>query len=486
MQRPSPERVAEIVEPLLRTARIPGIGIAVVCAGTVVLATGYGYRDLAAKLPVTAQTLYPIASTTKAMNATLLGLLADDGMLEWDAPVRRYLADFSLGDACRSANVTLRDLVTMRTGLPPHDWMWLESRIDRAELVHRLRFLAPVAGLRERFQYNNLTVTAAGHIAELVCAESWGRLMATRLFDPLAMKSTVVGRPAQGNITLAYFENGHRELEVTQPLFGEVTAPSGGAVYSTLEDMTRWMLFNLDSGRARERQLIQPATLQEIGSPQIVVPPASAPELTVQPCYAMGWYVDNYWGHRRLLHGGYHHDVNSDVMLLPDDGVGIVSFTNFGFPRLARFLNQSVLDLVMGVTHERTLSGKLAEYERKIEETARRNAAARFVSGTVPSHSIEDYTGRFTHPAYGTIEIERGEGGLALRRHDLFLSLRHRHYDAWVAVDADRFGIHIPQPFERASALLFETNGEGEIAAFTLKFELLADAVRFAKQGVRA
>jgi hypothetical protein len=108
------------------------------------------------------------------------------------------------------------------------------------------------------------------------------------------------------------------------------------------------------------------------------------------------------------------------------------------------------------------------------------------VSGTLPSHPLEDYTGRFAHPAYGAIEIQKSGADLALRRHDLVLSLRHRHYDAWVAVDGDRFGIHIPQPFEHASPLLFETNAEGEIAAFTLKFEPLAEAIRFEKHGVRS
>src|SRR5271156_841420 len=147
------EKLDSIIGPMLRAARVPGAAIAVVAGGEVVYAQGYGYRDLVAKLPVTPDTVYPIASTTKAINATLLGMLVDEGRLAWDAPVQNYLPRFRIGDSSRSSQITVRDLLLMRTGLPRHDWLWIENPTNRADLVERLRYLEMSAGFRERFQY---------------------------------------------------------------------------------------------------------------------------------------------------------------------------------------------------------------------------------------------------------------------------------------------------------------------------------------------
>jgi CubicO group peptidase (beta-lactamase class C family) len=134
-------RLDRYIEALLRDGRIPGAAIAVVAGGETVFAKGYGERHLEPKLAANAQTIYPIASTTKAINATLIGLLVDDGMIGWDVPLQHYLPGFRLGDAEVSATVNIRDLLTMRTGLPRHDWLWVENPMNRAALIERLQYL---------------------------------------------------------------------------------------------------------------------------------------------------------------------------------------------------------------------------------------------------------------------------------------------------------------------------------------------------------
>src|SRR5690348_10821115 len=126
--------VDALLTPLLRQARIPGVAIAVVIGEELVYAKGFGSRNLAQNAPMTPDTLYPIASTTKSINATLLAMLVDDGLIQWDTPVRRYLPHFALRDEMASARATLRDLVTMRTGLPRHDWVWIANPGSRAQL----------------------------------------------------------------------------------------------------------------------------------------------------------------------------------------------------------------------------------------------------------------------------------------------------------------------------------------------------------------
>jgi len=170
-----------IVPPVLRAARIPGAALAVVAEGETLFANGYGYRDLQQRLPLTGRTIFPIASTSKALNAVLIGMLVDEGRLAWDVPVQQYLPQFQLSDPLISAQVTLRDLLAMRTGLPRHDWVWLGHPMSRPSLVSRLRHLPLSAGFRERFQYSNISATSAGHIAEVVTG--WPKTRDSRIFS---------------------------------------------------------------------------------------------------------------------------------------------------------------------------------------------------------------------------------------------------------------------------------------------------------------
>jgi len=460
--------IDRFVEATLRAARIPGAALAVVAHGETVFCRAYGYRDLEAQLPVTPGTAYPIASTTKAINATLLGMLVDEGRLAWDTPVQCYLPRFGLGGSVVASQVTLRDLVTMRTGLPRHDWMWVDNPLTRAQLVERLGFLALSAGFRERFQYNNLTATTAGHIAEVVTGCAWEELVRTRILEPLGMSDTTFGWPDNGEPTLSYHEGSRRELLVTRRFATEVTAPSGGSIYSTVRDMARWISFNIQGAQR----------LAEIHTPRMVVgSDGSGP--TPDASYALGWFVDYYNGHERVSHGGYLHDVNSDVMIFPQAGVGIVSFTNFGPPRMAGFINQCVFDLCMGLAPAQTLEAKLAEYERKIEQTCERNSSVRKVAGTAPSHPLCDYAGGYAHPAYGNVTISCCAGGLAFRRNELTLELQHWHFDFWVARNADLFPIHTPHAFDPVSLFSFETTSGGAIGSVSIRLEPAVDPIRF-------
>lgn len=479
--RPQLGKLDVLIESMLRAARIPGAAIAIVTDGEIVFTQGYGYRDLAAKLPVTSETRYPIASTTKAINATLLGMLVDDGLLTWDAPVQSYLPRFRLGDAFTSSHVTVRDLITLRTGLPRHDWAWMENPSSRADLVERIRYLAVSADFRERFQYNNLTVTASGHIAEVVTGRSWEELVQERLFQPLGMHATGFALPPTDNVTLSYHENSYRDLKPTERLATEVTGPSGGSIHSTVLDMAVWVSWNLNGGNVLGRPLVKSQTLCEIHSPQVLTgSDPSAP--TANAAYALGWFVYVYNGHHCLSHGGYLHDVCSDVMFFPRKRLGIVSFTNFGFPNLAKLLNYHTFDLLMGLEPVQTLEEKLAEYEKNVVDTRQRNDLLRRVENTSPSHPLEDYAGVYAHLGYGKIRILRNGRDLMFQRNRLVLPLQHWHYDAWVAKDSGIFYIHIAHAFDAASRFVFETNADGEIDAVSIPLEPAVAPIRFEKE----
>ena len=479
------EELDATVEPLLRAARIPGAAVAIVSGGRLILAKGYGRRDMKANLPMTADTCYPIGSTTKAITATLIGMMVDEGRLAWDAPVQTYLPWFRLYDCNISAQVTLRDLLAMRTGLPRHEWTWIGDSIGRASLVERLKHLEPTAGFRERFQYSNLTSAAAGHIAEVVSGRSWEDLVQQRILTPLGMDRTGFARPTAGRFNLSYHEGGIRELQVNQPHSIEVLGPAGGSINSTVEDMARWMSFNLGSGTWQGRKLIESQTLAEVQAPLIAARgDATCP--TPGAAYAMCWFVDHYNGRPRTSHVGYIHDVSSAVMLFPEDGMGIVCFTNFGAARLARVIGQYALDWVMGFKPEQTVEEQLLQYEAKIAATRESIASVPRARETTPSHPLDDYAGTYEDPGYGKITIRRDGRELQLCRGELILPLRHWHYDGWVAANAESFPLEVfpldeRHAFDGGSRILFDSNADGEIAAVSIRLEPAVAAIRFEK-----
>jgi hypothetical protein len=244
--------------------------------------------------------------------------------------------------------------------------------------------------------------------------------------------------------------------------------------------MSRWLLFNLSAGQSAGRELITSRTLAEIHAPQVVArtdPAAPTPTAT----YAMGWFVDTYNGRARLTHGGYLDDINSEVMLFPEDGIGIVAFTNFGFPSLARLICQHAFDALMGLKPVQSLQERIDLYESKILQVRERDKTLGRVDGTAPSHALAHYAGAYVNPGYGEIDIQQRNGELLCRRGDLEFLLQHWHFDAWIARDIGMFVLHAPHPFDRASQLIFETNNDGYIAAFSMRLEPAVVPIRFIK-----
>jgi CubicO group peptidase (beta-lactamase class C family) len=466
---------------MLRAGRIPGAAVAVVVDDETVFAKGYGCRDLDGKSQVTADTLYPIASTSKAMNATLLAMLAEEGRLQWDEPVQQYLPYFRLHDPTVSASVTLRDLVVMRTGLPRHDFVWLENPITRAELVACVGHLPLSCGFRERFQYNNLTPSLAGYVAEVVTGETWERLIRSRLLEPLGMRATCFGVPDAEESIVGYHENRRRNLIETRRLATEPIAPAGGAIYSTVNEMSRWVACNLSGKTVAGSRPFEPRTLAQLHSPEMLMG-ADAASPSPHAAYGLGWFVDTYNGHRRISHTGWLHDVHSCVTLFPDRKTGIVSFVNFASSRPCTVLNQQIFQFIEGLASGGNFADVLGAYEQKLRTTLARMASVPHVSGSVPSHALQEYVGVYAHPGYGRLEILLDEGTLYLRRNRLDLPLQHWHFDSWVVADNDLFEIHKPHPLERANRFVFETDADGEITAFSSQLEPAAARARFEKQ----
>jgi len=470
------------IEQALDDFNVPGLGIAVVAGGEVVYARGFGYRDLDDELPMNADTLFAIGSTTKAMTTTVLGMLTDDGILDWDEPVRRHLPEFDVADPLIAPRITPRDMVTHRTGMPRHDLSWYNKNDgSRAELVDRLAHLELTADLRERFQYNNLMYLAAGHLTERLTGKSWEAAVRSRLFEPLGMqRSNFSVSDSQADADHA---RPHREVEGEleeipfRPI--DLVGPAG-SVNSSVNEMARWLQFNLDSGVIDGQRLIDRATLADLHSAQISVPSAPAGRSSVPVGYAMGWFVDVYEGHRMLSHGGGIDGFVTSVMLFPEDDLGVVAFTN-SESSLGNLVARTAADRVLGTEPQERIQEALERRKRALaarEEAEERRDAER-IEDASPSHPAEAYAGTYAHPGYGELTLtwsDADDQAMTLRYNGIDAPLEHWHYNVWSGAETEGDTTFEGMKFG------FQTSFDGVIDAVKVPMEPTASPIVFEKQ----
>jgi CubicO group peptidase (beta-lactamase class C family) len=486
--RPAAARAAlsdfgRFAEQAIEDWNVPGAAIAVVVDGEVVYAEGFGYRDLEAQLPMTPDTLFAIGSTTKAMTTTVLGMLVDEGKLAWDEPLRTYLPRFRLSDPTISDRITPRDLVTHRSGLPRHDLLWYNNNSgSRSEVVARLAHLELTADLRETFQYNNLMFMTAGYLIEQIDDTTWEEAVRSRLFAPLGMtRSNFSVDDSQKDADFAWPYRLDDDDRIQRIPFRRIDLIGpAGSVNSTVREMARWLKFNLAGGTVGEQQLINPTTLADIHSPHMTMGGTpERPEVSAAT-YGMGWAIQTYRGHQRVRHGGGIDGFITSVMFFPDDGIGLVAFTNraSGLPAI---LNQHAVDLILGLDpidwngealEERAKSRQATEEAEEKKETTRR-------VGTNPSHALGDYTGRYVDAGYGPLEIaieSDGDRALELTFNGITAPLEHWHYDVWSGAETGG------DPTFENEKFLFRTNVEGQIAAVEAMLEPRGAPIVFEKQ----
>ncbi|MCS6914518.1 MAG: serine hydrolase [Myxococcota bacterium] len=467
------------VDKALATWRVPGLAVAAVQKGQVVLLRGYGQRDLRRGLPVTPATLFAIASITKSFTVVTLAQLVAEGKLDWDRPVVEYLPGFALGDPLASAQLTPRDLVSHRTGLARHDSLRLgHGQLRRSELLPRLRHLPLQQLPRTVFVYNNLMFSVAGHLAEVVAGRRWEDLVRQQILLPLGMKGTrVVPSEMQRStdFALPYKLVGSQVKEM--PFAGKTAVEGGpaGSITSSAEDMARYLLFQLGE-RPGVVPGIGPAELEEMHRPQVVVPGTPLwPELGADR-YALGWYVSSYRGRELVWHTGSIGGFTAMLALLPQERIGVVAMANLDGARLPNAVAYVLLDHLLGLAplpwSERLLEARRAA-DNALEEARRRGLSLRR-PGTRPGHELAEYSGRYTHPAYGTLRIEHRDGTLRLLMGEHAAPLEHFHHDIF-AVPED--------PMNRLAGLKlsFLTDPRGTVSAVGVPLEPTAEDIVFAR-----
>ena len=461
----------QLVQTIIDDGHVPGAAVILIKDGDVVLSKGFGKRNLAENLAVTPRTLFPIGSSTKAFTTTALAMLVAEGKLEWDTPVQHYLPSFKLQDQFASERIALRDLVSHRSGLPRHDFLWYGSRFSRKEVVERLAYLEPSADFRTLYQYNNLMFVTAGYLLEQVSGQTWEAFVAERIFKPLGMTtSTFFPHDSRqtNDYALPYAEEDGVVNEIPFYDAWQITGPAG-SISANLEDMQHWLRFHLNQGKHGETQLVDAVQLAQTHLPQMVIPPGTtvprgAYKEFAHWSYGMGWFVGSYKGHRMVQHGGTIDGFKAEVALLPDDHIAVAVFVNLNRSETPNTIAFSACDYLLGVEVTDWNSRYMAEMQQVAEQIKQIEAMQKIeaVPDAPPSHPLESYVGEYEHPAYGKVAITCTGEGLQLTYNGVSSQLTHIHYDLF-EWSVRRLLVQ--------SHVAFTTNEKGTIESFTFKVE---------------
>lgn len=470
-----------LVEKALKDYGVPGLSIGVVVDGHLVYAKGFGMRDLEKKLPMTADTVCPIGSFTKGFTAFAAGTFVDASLLDWDQKVIDLIPEFRLNDLYATQKLTVRDLLTHRSGMPRHDFMWYNSKMSRAEVLRRLQYLESSCEPRARYQYNNLMYLVVGYVMEQMAHKSWETIVQEKILVPLQMHHThfsLAEMQKEIDHAVPYVERGgvlrkmkHRDISLIGP---------GGGLNSNVNDLSHWLQMLLAEGVYEGKSLISSSTLQEIYTPQVVVPGVAETKEPIIQAYGMGWYISSYRGQYFLSHDGVSDGFTSVIGLLPHKGIGVVVLTNRNLSSLSRVIALQAIDRVLELPPidwiqegmDALRKGKEGAKENKLKEDLSRK------KGTTPSHALDDFVGNYEHPGYGVIAIELVDKRLQVTFNGITSLLDHWHYDVFQIAEETQ-----EMFFSReGTKISFRNNLMGEVAEILVPFEPNTRDIVFARR----
>ena len=443
----------------------PGIGVGIVAGGKLVFAKGYGYRDYEKKLPFTPGTVCPIASNTKLFTAVGAGMLVEEGKLTWDKPVRESVQSVRFYNEQLNNSVTLRDMLSHRTGITRHDTIWFKSDFTRKELFERLKYLEPQEPMRETFLYNNLMFAGVGYMIELQSGKTWEQFVRDRILDPLEMKSTgytideMVKQPEHG---VGFTERRDSFDLYKIPYYEDIAgvAPCG-AIVSNINDLSHWLIALMNDGKYNGKQVLPADVLKQTLQPAIALPNAAVEQRgyweVLNAAYGMGRQTAVYRGHLMTFHGGDLPGFHSQISFLPKEHIGVIVFIvgNHTAP-LYNLITYNVYERLLGMDETPWIK-RLLDIRLKGKEAgkqARQKAGGDRVPNTKPSHALADYAGDFDNPAYGVMKVGLKDNELLFDFHKIKMPLMHYHYDRFDTADDEENG---------KWSVNFRTNPQGDV-----------------------
>jgi len=419
-QTVTPAAVDGAARDALKTWDAPGVALAIVKPDNILLVRGYGNRELGGKAPVTADTLFPLASCTKAFTSTALAILVDDGKITWDDPVRKHLPTFHLAEANADALVSIRDLVCHRTGVGGHEFLWYRAPWSQDESIRRIGRVQPSGPFRSTFAYQTIMFMAAGKAAGRYHQDGWAGLVRERIIEPLGMTNTVLsGAEAEKKSDRARGHRPDRDGKIGVCDEYPIREPNAaGSIYSTARDLATWLQFQLGDGSWRGRPIVSAENLAETHKPQAIIPMDATANalspLSVQLSYAMGWVLQDYRGVPMLTHSGWIDGYRVQLTLLPGQKTGIAVLANLHGTRMNVALTNRLVDMILNAPEKdwNAYYLNLIKAEDGARAEARRERDRLRNPQSKPSLPLPAYEGDYEHPAYGVCHVKVKNGGL--------------------------------------------------------------------------
>lgn len=449
----APADLDAYVSQVMKTFEVPGISLAIVKDGAVVVAKGYGVRKLGENASVDSKTLFGIASNTKAFTATALGLLVEEGKIQWDAPIIQYLPWFQMWDPYVTRELTIRDLLVHRSGLGlgAGDLLWWPpSTYNRREIVQRLRHLQPIASFRGAYAYDNVLYLAAGEVIQAVSGKTWEDFVSSRILAKVGMTSSNVlhSAAASGGNVAATHARINGIVRPIAPFISDNTNPAGG-INSCAEDMAKWLLVQLNEGLLPDgSRLFSLETARQLTSIVTPIPIGEyPPELAALHAnfrgYALGFGINDYLGKKVVTHTGGLPGYVSKVFMIPEARLGVAVLTNQESDEAFNALTYWIADHYLSAPRTDWLKAYAAVSKKQKADSAEKSkkVMASRNADSHPSLPLEKYTGVYRDAWYGDVKITfaNGKFGISMTRTpSLQGELEHWQYDTFIARWQDR------------------------------------------------
>lgn len=440
----SDAKLAEIdayAQQVMKDWKQPGMAIAVVRDGKTVFAKGYGVQKIGTNEKVDENTVFAIASNSKAFTTAALSILIDEGKIGgWDDKVTKYLPEFRLYNSYVTEDLTIRDIVSHRVGLDTFsgDLLWYETKYTNDEILNRVKYLKPTRGFRTGFGYQNLMFIAAGKIIEKVSGKSWGEFVKERILTPLGMKRTTVTiKDLKNNAAFPHNESGGTLRVLHRGNVDGAAAAAG--LNSSVADLSKWLRLQLAAGDFEGKRIFSEKNSWEMWQPAVILPisPAAAKNMPSRHfnTYGLGWNIFDYQGKKIVTHGGGLDGMLSKTVLIPESNIGFVVLTNSEFP-VYNIMQQKMLDVLTDAPRRdyNAESLKRAEDAKKTDAEEAKKLEDSRVKNTKPSLAMKDYSGTYTGELYGDATISEENGKLVLKMlpsPNFIADLEHWHYDTF-------------------------------------------------------
>ncbi|MYM83753.1 serine hydrolase [Duganella sp. FT50W] len=455
----------------LKTFNVPGMAIAIVKDGKVVVAKGYGVRKLGEPAPVSGKTLFEIASNSKAFTAAGLAMLVDEGKIAWDDPVTKHLPGFQMYDSYVTGQMTIRDLLVHRSGLGlgAGDLLWWPStQFSTDEIISRLRYIKPATSFRASYAYDNLLYIVAGKIIAEKTGKPWGEAIHERILAPLGMNGTTTSVAEM--LASADYSAPHSKINDQIAVVKPMPVPNAvGAVGidTSAEDIARWMTVLLNGGKMDNgKQLFSARQAAEMWSEQTPMrirepKPALAATKPNFYAYGLGFQLRDYKGRKLVMHGGALQGFYSTVLMVPEEKLGIAILTNAENSPAMASLYYRILDQYLKVQPSDWITlyaqQEAAAHQEELERQGKEHTSRAVDSK--PSLPLASYDGEYEDAWYGKISI-RAEGGKHVMRFertpDLTGELEHFQHDTFIVRWKER-------NFNADAYVTFALNPDGSI-----------------------